>query len=161
MGRGLRKRRRGLRKIKEMPIETCQALIRLHQFRIQPEHQLATFHFEGKLTVSETADLFLSYVRAPDFDAHHVMVCDARAVTEIEASFLSIFTKVTRLAPELSRFRTPVVLVADQTVFGYVRMLEQILDMTSVIKMRPVWTEDEALALAGMTHLPFGSLFPA
>ncbi|NBZ86538.1 hypothetical protein [Stagnihabitans tardus] len=133
-----------------------------HRYRIQPERELATFLFNGKLTVAEGAELFLDYVRAADFNPQHVMLCDARGVTEIEASFLSIFTKVARLAPELSRFRHPVVsvvLVSNQTVFGYVRMLEQILDMTTVIKMRPVWTEEEALALAGRTELSFASLF--
>lgn len=135
-----------------------------HHFRIQPDRGLATFHFHGKLTVSEGADLFLAYVRDPVFDPRHAMICDARGVTQIEASFLSIFTRVARLAPQLAAFREPVVsavLVNSDTVFGYVRMLEQILDMTTVIKMRPVWTEAEALALAGQSGQRFDEVFAA
>jgi hypothetical protein len=133
-----------------------------HTYRIQSDRQLGTFQFVGKLSVPEAADLFLAYVRDPAFDPLHPMICDARGVTEIEASFLSIFTRVARLAPQLAVFRAPVVsavLVSSQTVFGYVRMLEQILDMTTVIKMRPAWTEEEAMTLVGQKDTPFEEIF--
>lgn len=135
-----------------------------HLYRIDSDLRLATFRFHGKLTVADGADLFLAYVRDPAFDPCHPMLCDAREITEIEASFLSIFTRVARLAPQFAAFRTPVVsavLVNSDTVFGYVRMLEQILDMTTVIKMRPVWTEDEALALTGQEGRQMAALFAA
>lgn len=133
-----------------------------HVYRIQSDRNLATFQFTGKLTVPDAADVFLAYVRDPGFDPLFSMICDAREVTEIEASFLSIFTRVARLAPQLAAFREPVVsavLVNSQTVFGYVRMLEQILDMTTVIKMRPAWTEEEAMTLVGHKDEPFEALF--
>jgi hypothetical protein len=153
-----------LHQIKENPFDPRDTLAMTHVYRIQADRNLATFLFTGKLTVAEGADLFLAYVRDPAFDPRHTMLCDARGVTEIEASFLSIFTRVARLAPQLAAFRQPVlsvVLVGNETVFGYVRMLEQILDMTTVIKMRPVWTEDEAMTLAGLTDAPFDALFAA
>lgn len=134
----------------------------MHAFKVHPARQLAAFRFTGALTVSEGAEIFLDYVRTPAFDPRFAMLCDAREVTRIDASFLSIFSRVVRLAPELARFREPVisaVLVNNQTVFGYVRMLEQILDTTSVIRMRPAWSEDEALALTGQSGTRFEALF--
>jgi hypothetical protein len=133
-----------------------------HVFRIQSNRQVASFQFNGKMTVSDGADIFLAYVRAQGFNSLHPMLCDARGVTEIDASFLSIFTRVARLAPELRSFREPVnsaVLVNSDTVFGYVRMVEQILDMTTKIRMHAVWTEDEALDLVGHKGADFATFF--
>ncbi len=132
-----------------------------HEYRILPARRLACFRFRGRLTVDEGARLFLAYAHDPGFDSTYAMLCDTREVTEIEATFQSMLLRVIRLAPELARFREPVisaVLVESQTVFGYVRMLEQILDMTTQVRMRPAWGEAEALALVGQSA-PFAALF--
>ena len=131
-------------------------------YRIQSGLDLAAFRLEGKLSVEEAADLFLAYFRDPGFNPCHVMLTDARGVTEIETTFLAVFSRIIRLAPQLASFREPVlsvILVSSQTVFGYARMLEQILDMTAKIQVRPVWSEAEALDLLGRAELDFAAVF--
>lgn len=152
-----------MRHIKVLPPRFSKVRNMPQSYRIQSELQLAAFRLEGTLSVEEGADIFLAYFRDPAFDPRHVMVTDARGVTEIETTFLSVFTRVIRLAPELAHFREPVlsvILVSSQTVFGYARMLEQILDMTAKIRLRPVWTIDEALALLDRPGLDLASVFP-
>lgn len=133
-----------------------------HHLHIRQDLRLGLFRFGPRLSVPEAGELFVRYVGRADFDPNFAMLCDLRAVREIEASFLAIFFRVARLAPELAAFQSPVVsaaLVPDATVFGYARMLEQILSLSSPIRFHSVQRAQEALALIGRPEADFDALF--
>jgi len=123
-----------------------------YDITLYPDLSLAYFRFFGQLSISGAKQAFLDYVALPGFDPAHVMLSDARDITGIEATFLGILGNIYGLAAPLRKFdrgALSVVLVSDDVSFGMVRMLEQVLDMTSRIKIRAVWSEAEALSLAG------------
>ena len=128
---------------------------------IHPPDRVAVFHFSGKVNVPLARAAFVDYTARPDFDPAHTMLSDATQTTEVEARFVDVMTNVLGLMSILRRFETPVVsvvIVADDTAFGFVRMLGQALDFTSNISMRPVWSRAEAatatgLPLARLDHL--------
>lgn len=124
-----------------------------YDITLYPDLSLAHFRFFGKMSISDAKQAFLDYVALPGFDPAHVMLSDARNVTGIDATFLGILGNIYGLAAPLRKFdrgALSVVLVSDDVSFGMVRMLEQVLDMTSRIKIRAVWSEAEALSLAGV-----------
>ena len=133
-----------------------------HSYRIQPNRQVVTFRFEGVMTVDNTAEVFVDYVHDPGFDPGFPTLGDARAVTRVEATFLGILWKVGRRTPEFARFTHPTtaaVLVNDTTIYGYVRMLEQVLDMSTQIGMVAAWSEAEALEIVSLKGATFDDLF--
>jgi hypothetical protein len=129
-----------------------------HHLHIRQDLRLGLFRFGPRLSLPEAAELFVRHVERADFDPNFAMLCDLRALREIEA----IFFRVARLAPKLAAFQSPVVssaLVPDATVFGYARMLEQILSLSSPIRAHPVHRAQEALALTGRPEADFDALF--
>jgi hypothetical protein len=133
-----------------------------HAFTIRSELNLVCFRFHDTVSIADARKAFEDYVTHPGFDPAYVMLTDARRVTNIEANFSGILAEVQALARYLRRFEKgalSVVLVSGNTTFGMVRMLEQILDFTSRIKMRVAWTEQEVFDLAGVTGLEFSALF--
>jgi hypothetical protein len=123
-----------------------------YDLTVLPQARLALFRFHGMVTVAEAKAAFEDYVAHPGFDPRFVMLSDARAVTEIDATFGAIFVNVLGLGGLLRRFSDEalsVVLVEEGMVFGMVRMLEQVLDALSRIKMRIAWTVEEAATLTG------------
>jgi hypothetical protein len=133
-----------------------------YRFVLHADQKVACFRFHDVLSVTSARQAFVDYVAHPDFDPGYTMLSDARDVTKIDASFISILTAVQGLSAHLSKFdkgAMSVVLVSNSTTFGMVRMLEQVLDFASRIKMRIAWTEDEALTIAGLTDADFARLF--
>lgn len=133
-----------------------------YHFAIHPSQKIACFRFSDRVNISEARQAFVDYVAHPDFQPDYAMLSDARAVTGIEASFVGILTNVQGLSAQLRNFEkgaVSVVLVAGATTFGMVRMLEQVLDFTSKIKMRIATTEGEALAEVGLPDADFAALF--
>jgi hypothetical protein len=132
-----------------------------HQLKILPEKGLAVFTFSGLLTVGEARESFVEYTDHELFCPTYTMLSDARGVTDIEASFLEVFTKLMSLGSRLRKFNSQVlsvVLVGTEVQFGYARMLDQLLDATSVIRLFVVTEEAEALRLAGLTEVSFAQL---
>ena len=132
------------------------------RYEIRADLKLACFKFLDRVSIAEARQAFESYVADPGFDPSHAMLSDARAVTAIDASFVGILSNVHSLGRQLRAFDAggvSVVLVDGETTFGMVRMLEQILDFTSKIKMRIATTEAEALALVGVRDADFSRLF--
>lgn len=133
-----------------------------YQIRILPDRGVATFRFHGEISVSIARKAFEDYVAHPDFDPGFTMISDAREVTGLDASYRQIVANILGLARPLRRFDKEVlsvVLVGDETTYGMVRMLEQVLDFFSAIALRPVWSEAEALRLAGLPDVRFAELF--
>jgi len=133
-----------------------------YQIRILPDRDVATFRFYGKISVSIARKAFEDYVAHPDFDPGFTMISDAREVTGLDASYRQIVANILGLARPLRRFDKEVfsvVLVGDETTYGMVRMLEQVLDFFSAIQLRPVWSEAEALRLATRSEAGFAELF--
>ncbi|WP_421703539.1 hypothetical protein [Aliiroseovarius sp.] len=133
-----------------------------YEIRIHPDLRVAQFRFFGVISVATARRAFEDYVAHPDFDPGFTMISDAREVTELDASYRRIVTNILGLARPLRRFdkgALSIVLVGDETTYGMVRMLEQVLDFFSAIQLRPVWSEEEALALAKRPEAGFAELF--
>ena len=133
-----------------------------YQFWIFPQQRISLFRFEGQVSVAIARKAFESYVQHPDFDPSYPMITDARGVLEVDASFRQIVRNILGLSRPLCRFDRPVpsvVLVGNDTVFGMVRMLEQVLDSVSRIELRAVWSEAEALSLARRTEVRLEEVF--
>ena len=129
---------------------------------IRAEQRVACFRFWDLVTIEEARQAFLEYVALPGFDPGYVMMSDASAVTSVEAGFIGVLLGVQGLAQQLKNFdrgALSVVLVKKDTVFGMVRMLEQVLDFASPIKLRIVWTPAEALLVAGRQDCDYAALF--
>ena len=132
------------------------------RFTIHATLRLGCFRFSDRISISDARQVFVDYVAHADFNAGYAMVTDARTVTAIDASFVGILTNVQGLLVPLRQFEkgaVSVILVAGQTTYGMARMLEQVLDYTSKIKVRIASTEAEALTLAGQPDAEFASLF--
>lgn len=126
-----------------------------YQITIIPQDHVAYFRFQGEISVATARRAFEDYVAHPDFDPTHIMLSDARMVTHLDAGYRQIIANIFGLARPLKLFSngaTSIVLVGDETTYGMVRMLEQILDTFSAIRLTPVWTLSEAAELAG--HAP-------
>ncbi|MFN5998716.1 MAG: hypothetical protein ACK47C_05980 [Paracoccaceae bacterium] len=132
-----------------------------HRFTIIPEKRTAFFKFWDEVSVASAKNAFVSYTLHKDFDPTNVMVTDAREVTSIHASFQSVFFEVQGLRELLGRFApgaVSVILVRDSTQFGYARMLQQVLDYMSPIKLLVAYSEDELRTLAERPDLNIAQL---
>lgn len=131
------------------------------EIAVHPDRRLAFFRFHGVISVATAAQALLAYIAHRDFDPGYAMLADARQITRVEADFLSIFNKVTSLPPELRKLPpgpTCAILVGDETTFGHVRMLEQVLDHASSLRIIATWTETEALSLSGQSGTAISDL---
>jgi hypothetical protein len=119
-----------------------------YRLKIVPEKRLA---FSGRLTASEGRAAFVDYTDHELFCPTYFMLSDARGVSGIDAFFPDVFAKIISLGLRLRSFKSPVlsiVLVRTEVQFGYARMLEQVREATSLIRLRVVTEEAEALRLA-------------
>jgi hypothetical protein len=133
-----------------------------HELNIRPDLKLVCFRFTGQIRVPDVRDAFLDWANRPEFDASYVMLSDGRRVTTVDATFLGILTAAQGVQADLKKFdqgALSVVLVSTQTVFGMARILEQVLDFTSKLKMVTVWSPEEAMQLARRSDLDFDELF--
>lgn len=122
---------------------------------------VSLFIFSGEMTIVDGRQAFVEYVNHEEFDPAYVMITDARGVTSIEATFKGVLSAVFGLAGLIEKFRSgakSVILVQDPSQFGYARMLEQILDYSSPIRVQIALSEEEALSLAGRPEVSFAEL---
>ncbi|EEW24260.1 beta-N-acetylhexosaminidase family protein [Rhodobacter ferrooxidans] len=122
-----------------------------YSLTILPEKRLALFQFVGEMNVANCRQSFVEYVKHELFRSEYVMLVDTRGVTVAQATFSEIFAAVQSVSSLLRKFDTEalsVVLVRDDVQFGLARVLEQVLDFSSRIRMRVVYTEAEALSCA-------------
>lgn len=129
-----------------------------YSISIHAERNLAVFTFSGEVSTSQAKQAFLDYVAMDGFDPRYVMLSDARDVTQIDAQFFEIYANIQGLSKPLKKFERgalSVVLVADELVFGMTRMLEQVLELLSGIKMRVTRCETDALHLCGLNDTSF------
>jgi hypothetical protein len=130
-------------------------------FRIFPEERIAFFKFWDDVSTASAKEAFVRYTRDENFDPAFLMVTDARDVTRIDASFQGILFGVEGLRDLLGKFERgtiSAILVSDSTQFGYVRMLQQVLDFLSPIKMRIAYDEEELRAIAMRPDLDIAQL---
>lgn len=134
-----------------------------YSISIRADRDLAIFTFSGKVCTSQAKQAFLDYVAMDGFDPRYVMLSDAREVTQIDAQFFEIYANIQGLSKPLKKFERgalSVVLVSDDLVFGMTRMLEQVLELFSGIKMRVTRSEANALELCGLSDISFDALTP-
>lgn len=132
-----------------------------HSFRIYPEKRVAIFKFWDEVSTASAKQAFVQYTSHEDFDPSYVMLTDAREVSRIDATFLGILHGVEGLRDVLAKFdrgTISVVLVKDSTQFGYVRMLEQVLDFLSPIRIRIAFQDDDLRALSQRPDLSIAQL---
>lgn len=132
-----------------------------YSISIDANKRLGFFTFSGQVSTSQAKQAFLDYVAMDGFDPSYVMFSDARRVTHIDAHFFDIFSNVQGLAAPLKRFERgalSVVLVSDDLVFGMTRMLEQVLELLSGIKMRVTRSETDALHLCGLSNVALDAI---
>lgn len=132
-----------------------------YSISIDADKRLGFFTFSGQVSTSQAKQAFLDYVAMDGFDPSYVMFSDARRVTHIDAHFFDIFSNVQGLAAPLKRFERDalsVVLVSDDLVFGMTRMLEQVLELLSGIKMRVTRSETHALHLCGLSNVALDAI---
>ncbi len=120
---------------------------------VLPEKSIAHFRFFGEMGVQDGIDAFVEYIQHPDFSPKLTMLTDARGVTVDKSSFKEIFFATVGLAQHLRKFDAgakSVIIVDSDTVYGVGRLLEQILEFTSKIKVHMVLSEGEALRHLGL-----------
>ena len=125
----------------------------MYTMTLHPDRALVHFRFRGPLTVAVFRRAFLDFVESPQFDPTWLMLSDIREVTEIEADFASIFEAVQGMSRVFALFREEVLcilLAAKDVHFGLSRMLAQIVEIYSPIKIWSVRSEAEACALSGL-----------
>lgn len=125
----------------------------MYSVKIHPEFRLVHFRFCGPLSVSLFRRAFLDFVESPQFDPTFLMLTDVRDVSEIDADFVSIFSAVQGMSRVFSLFREDVlcVLLAKKDLhFGMSRMLAQILELYSPIRIWSVRSQDEACKSSGL-----------
>lgn len=132
-----------------------------YRFSVVPQKSVTYFKFWDDVTVASAKEAFVQYTRDPNFNPKYLMVTDARDVTEIHATFQGVLFGVEGLRDLLAQFdrgTISAILVSDSTQFGYVRMLEQVLDFLSPIKVRVAYNERELFQLAGRPDLTLADL---
>jgi hypothetical protein len=120
---------------------------------LHPDRKLVHFRYRGTLTVTEFRRSFLDFVDSPQFDPTWLMLSDLREVSEIEADFASIFAAVQSMPRVFAKFQNEVlcVLLASKDVhFGLSRIMAQVVEIYSPIKIWSVRSEAEACALSGL-----------
>lgn len=125
----------------------------MHSIAIRADHGIAYFRFRARLSPDLGRQAFADYVEMPDFKPTHRLFWDLRDVTEIDADFTRIFASVQSLSGAFRRFETEapgVVLVKDAMQYGLARMMEQVVDALSLIRIRVTDRADEAAALLGL-----------
>ena len=121
---------------------------------VSPAHGLAFFRFWGVVTADEGRDAFIKYVEHPDFDPRYAMLSDARAVSNVDADFRTVMTKVDALTDRLRKFKQTTlstVLVKNSVAFGMARMLGTLLYKDSNIRIAVTTSETEALESASVS----------
>lgn len=119
----------------------------MYRLTFHPENQTFVLRFEGQIDAASGKDAFLRTVSHPSFSAASGMFWDLRGVSEAKVEFADLFAAVQSVVPKLARL-TPetraVILVENDTLFGLARMLEQVVDAMSPLRIRVAQTEDEA-----------------
>ncbi len=131
---------------------------------ILPDRSIAYFRFSGAMGVQDGVDAFLEYTQHKDFSPTLTMLTDARGVTVDKSSFKEIFFATVGLAQHLRKFdegAKSVIIVDSDTVYGVGRLLEQILEFTSKIKVHLVLSELEALRHLGLPETSLDDLVMA
>lgn len=132
-----------------------------YKFKVFPEKRLAFFKFWDDVSIRSAKEAFLGYTKDENFDPSYLMVTDAREVTSIDASFQGILFGVEGLRNQLANFERgtiSAIVVRDGTQLGYARMLGQVLDFLSPIKVRIAFDEDELRTLVEKPDLNIAQL---
>jgi hypothetical protein len=126
----------------------------MYVMTIRTDQRLVHFRFRDQLTVSEFRRAFLDFVESPQFDPAFLMLTDTREVDELIADFKSMFNAVQGLSRAFARFDREakcVLLVKGDMHFGMARMLEQIVEVFSPIRIRAVQSVAEASAFSELS----------
>jgi hypothetical protein len=120
---------------------------------IRTDRQLVHFRFRDNLTIPGFRRAFLDFVESPEFDPQYLILIDIREVTEITADFKGIFNAVQGLSQIFTKFERGalcVLLVNGDLHFGMARMLQQIVEVFSKIRIQPVRDLAEASVHSGL-----------
>jgi hypothetical protein len=113
------------------------------------------------MSVNDGVNAFVEYTQHSDFSPDLMMLTDARGVSVDGSSFRDIFIATVSLSNLLRNFdegAESVIIVDSDTVYGVGRMLEQVLDFASRIKVRLVLSEAEALRMTGLNDAELADL---
>jgi hypothetical protein len=125
----------------------------MYVMTIRADCRLVHFRMRDSLTVAQFRRAFLDFVESPDFHPHYLILTDAREVTELHADFKGIFNAVQGLAQVFAKFESAVpciIIVKGDLHFGMARMLQQILEVFSNIRVHPVKEIAEASMISGL-----------
>jgi len=100
-----------------------------------------------RMTAEDGRQAFLTLVDHPEFDLTIPILVDVRQVTEITADFTGVFAVVQALKARMASFDRGtrfVVLTGGGVSFGMARMLQQVVDVITQLRMTVLATGAEA-----------------
>ena len=119
----------------------------MYRLTFHPDIETFVLRFEGRFDVPIGKQAFLDIVRHPSFTPASRIFWDVRAVDDAIVEFGPLFGAVQSVIAALLQFTAEsraVILVEDDTHFGMARMLEQIVDAVSPLRVRVARTLAEA-----------------
>lgn len=121
-------------------------------FSVHPNRKLAFFQFEGTVDTQQGAQIFEDYVNSKIFSPEYTMLTDTSGLKSAKASYRTMLSGVLSLRASLGKFSQPatsVIYARSDFFFGMARLLEQVQNPLSQIKIIVTRDEAEALYLAG------------
>ncbi|MGB4828672.1 MAG: hypothetical protein WBP18_15640 [Paracoccaceae bacterium] len=121
---------------------------------LSSDPRIFILQFRDRMTVSEARQGFVDIVAHPEFDPAIPIFAVLRGVTELVADFPGIFGAVQAVRKQIKRFGPGskcVILAGNEVHYGVARMLEQIVDAMSQLRIRVVARADEAAKALGLT----------
>lgn len=133
----------------------------MHSIHPLPDTGLILVQFAGRMTVADGRAAFLELMARPGFDPEVPILVDMLGVTDLVADFMSILLAVQGVRAQLGRFRPQsrvVALVGGETHYGMARIVEQVVETVSDLRIRVTLTVTEAAAHLGMTETEVSAL---
>ncbi|MFZ7089823.1 hypothetical protein [Primorskyibacter sp. 2E233] len=131
------------------------------RFSIHPDRRLAFFRFEGEVDTSDCANVFEDYISAKGFSPDLVMLSDTSSLVSINSDYSSILSRLLELRKSLKVFQRPILSVIyarSDAIYGMARLLEQVQNPISNIKIIVCRDQSEALRLAGQPYTSMQAL---
>ena len=127
----------------------------MHTLTLTADRRLFVLVMKGTVAVNEGRQAFLSILDHPGFEPMIPILVDIREIEEIVADFKGVFMAVqvlkSRMA-SLNRKSLFLVLAGDGASFGMARMLQQVVEVITELRMKVVATPAEACARLGCSE---------
>ena len=117
--------------------------------------RLFVLSIRDRMTTEDGRQALLALLDHPEFEPTIQVLVDIRQVTEIAADFKSIFAVVQVLKTRMGRFDRGtrfVVMTGEGASFGMARMLQQVVDVITQLRMTVVATGAEACKVLDLTE---------